>query len=220
MAKVGALNNATGRQGVKNPELIRERTDALARASASVFGKKGFHASRISDIVRSAGISQGSVYNYVNSKEDLLYLVCQEYLSAYRRRVNKALLGTKSPSERLKAVLMATIEVMREYRRHHLVLQREMHNLDPRARTRFLRDAAEFRGICEEVLVNATKDEGYEILHPRLVANILIHLPSLIVMRHWDLDEGISDEEVDAEIVDFLLKGLGLKSPENDSCGQ
>lgn len=196
---------------VKNPILIRERLAALASASVDVFASKGYHASRVSDIVKLAGISQGTAYNYVRSKEDLLYLVCHEYLTGFQTIVTRALEDAFSPREKLLKLIWATVRVTRDYRYHHLVLQRELHCLDRRSRTPFLRDAAKFRGICEDVLVEVRKDGDLPIAHPRLAANILIHLPSVFVMRGWDLGRDLTDEQIDAELVTFMLNGLGLQ---------
>lgn len=44
---------------------------ALAVAGRKVFESRGFLAARVADIVEEAGVSQGSFYNYWDSKEDL-----------------------------------------------------------------------------------------------------------------------------------------------------
>ena len=199
---------------IKNPILVRERLAALVRASVEVFASKGFHASRVSDVVKLAGISQGAAYNYVKSKEDLLYLVCRDYLDGYRRILTAALRDADGPRDRLLRLLTATVRVTREYRKHHLVLQRELHCLDRQARAPFLRDAAEFRRICQEILVGAAGQEGLHIEHPRLAANLLIHFPSVIVMRRWDIGPEVTDDQVDAGLISFMLKGIGLSVPE------
>ena len=200
---------------VKNPILVRERMAALVTASVEIFASKGFHASRVSDIVKLADMSQGAAYNYVRSKEDLLYLVCQDYLASYRRIITEALSDAVTPRDRLFCLLSATVRVMRQYRRHHLVLQRELHCLDRRARTPFLRDAAEFRGICQDILVKACKEQGLTIRHPRLAANLLIHVPSVVVMRRWDIGSDLTEDQIDADLIVFMLNGLGLSARES-----
>lgn len=200
---------------IKNPILVRERLAALVSASVEVFAVKGFHASRVSDIVKLAGISQGTAYNYIRSKEELLYLICRDYLAGYERVLTEEIADAHGPRERLLKLLAATIKVMREYRRHHLVLQRELHCLDRRARAPFLRDAAKFRSMCQAILADVSGQEGLRIEHPRLAANLLIHLPSVIVMRRWDLGCEMTEEQIDASLIAFMLNGLGLWAPQD-----
>ncbi|CAI8892849.1 Transcriptional regulator [Brevibacillus sp. IT-7CA2] len=49
-------------------ELSRSR---LLAAAASEFAAKGFHRTRVSDIVKTAGLTQASFYQYFDSKEGL-----------------------------------------------------------------------------------------------------------------------------------------------------
>src|SRR5450631_2797776 len=55
---------------VKNPVLVQARREALVRAAVDVFCDKGYHPSRIIDVANAAGVSHGTIYNYVGSKED------------------------------------------------------------------------------------------------------------------------------------------------------
>jgi AcrR family transcriptional regulator len=53
-------------------EAIRQaRTEEIVAAARQVFADRGFHATRMSDIARTAGVSQGTLYHYFRSKDDL-----------------------------------------------------------------------------------------------------------------------------------------------------
>ena len=103
------------KSNVKNPILVRERRLALVRAAVEVFYSKGFHGCRVSDVAEAAGISQGTVYNYVKSKEELLFMVCEDHLQAYERIVNAALQSANSSKGKFDALLRATVEVIRAW---------------------------------------------------------------------------------------------------------
>ncbi len=51
--------------------------DRLVAAGLEVFGRKGLHRSRMSDIAEVMGVSQGTLYNYVESKEALFGLLVE-----------------------------------------------------------------------------------------------------------------------------------------------
>ena len=54
-------------------ELQREvRRKQILDAALVVFGEKGFHASNVSDVAAQAGVSQGTIYWYFESKEELI----------------------------------------------------------------------------------------------------------------------------------------------------
>jgi AcrR family transcriptional regulator len=195
---------------VKNPILVRERRAALVRAAIDVFSAKGYHASRVADVAQAAGISQGTVYNYVGSKEDLLYMVCEDHLRGYERIVTSAMAKVTEPRERLEALLRATIEAIFSYRKHYIVMLRELHLVERERRRAFMRLAAEQRKICEDILCEIAQQEGFDVGNSLITANLMIFLPSFIISRGWDLRGKVSDEEIADTLVAFMRRGLGL----------
>jgi AcrR family transcriptional regulator len=52
-----------------------ERLTALAKAATEAFGRLGYRGTRTADVAAKAGMSAGSVFTYVESKEALFHLV-------------------------------------------------------------------------------------------------------------------------------------------------
>jgi AcrR family transcriptional regulator len=55
----------------QNQQIRRERQAQILNAARQVFAGQGFHAARMSDIAQAAGVSQGTLYHYFRSKDDL-----------------------------------------------------------------------------------------------------------------------------------------------------
>jgi AcrR family transcriptional regulator len=53
-------------------QLIEARRNQILDAAAEVFSQKGFHRATTKEIARTAGVSEGTIYNYFDSKGDLL----------------------------------------------------------------------------------------------------------------------------------------------------
>lgn len=63
----------------------RRRTEIL-EAAIKVFSEKGFHRSTTKEIAEAADIAEGTIYNYFESKEDLLISLIDSIANlAYRR---------------------------------------------------------------------------------------------------------------------------------------
>jgi AcrR family transcriptional regulator len=56
----------------KRQQLREERRKQILGAALAVFSEKGFHAANVSDVAARAGVSQGTIYWYFDSKEDLI----------------------------------------------------------------------------------------------------------------------------------------------------
>jgi AcrR family transcriptional regulator len=50
----------------------------ILNAAVRVFARKGYHASRVSDIAEEAGVAHGLLYHYFRSKEQLLETIFRE----------------------------------------------------------------------------------------------------------------------------------------------
>jgi TetR/AcrR family fatty acid metabolism transcriptional regulator len=55
-----------------------ERRRQILQASVKAFARKGYHACRVSDIAKEAGVAYGLVYHYYRSKETLLEAIFKE----------------------------------------------------------------------------------------------------------------------------------------------
>ena len=197
---------------VKNPILIRARRAVIVEAAIEVFWRKGFHSTRISDIAKVAGLSQGSIYNYIESKEALLYMVCEDHLSLYRDHVTNALADTATPRERITRLIDATVEATFLFRRHFMIMLREIHHIAPARRRAFMRLAAEQRKFCQDILEEAVSIDEIGSPDPALLANLLLFLPSFMAARGWDRGLSLDQSAVERDLRGFILRGLGIEA--------
>ena len=67
----------------------QRRRQELIDAAAKIFQDKGYEAASIQDVADALGILKGSVYHYIQSKEDLLFAVIQEVHESALRHMAK-----------------------------------------------------------------------------------------------------------------------------------
>jgi TetR/AcrR family transcriptional regulator, cholesterol catabolism regulator len=201
------------RTNTKDPELIRDRREQLIRAALEVFKKKGFHQTTVRDIGRAAALTQGTIYNYVRSKEDILFLVCDRVVTEYVESVQQAL-STGDARTRLEVALRGIARVMVERRSTILLLYHESHNLDRRALRSLLSRVNEFVVKVEQLVAEAITPRP---TRPRLrmLANILTFLPTMVALRGWALPQDLTHEQYIDEIVEFMMNGLGCIPEQN-----
>jgi AcrR family transcriptional regulator len=196
---------------VKKESLIQQRRQQLVAAAVAVIGRKGYHNTTVRDLVEEAGLTAGTIYNYVRTKDDILFLVCEHLVSTYHRAVLKAMEGSEDPLARLRAAIRAPIEAMEEHQDGILLLYNESHALNRDSIRAILRQVAAFIRLMETILTEA-RDAGYiEFEHGALAANIVTFLPAMIALRRWDLRRSVPREDMIEGLAEFLMRGLGLK---------
>ena len=194
----------------KNPARVRERRERLIDAAIQVFIEKGFHNATVRDIGRVANMTQGTIYNYVSSKDDILYLVCDRIVAEYNDQARKAVDTTHDPAGRVRSAVRAISEVMYRHRREIRLIYQDSHLLDARSRNVILARVEEFIGMFERIVADAARELERPLPYPHLSANILTFLPVMIALRGWSLRGDASPEVVVDEISEFVVRGLGF----------
>ena len=59
-------------KSTSHQRLIEERRNQILDAAALLFARKGYKGATIREIAREAGVAEGTIYNYFDSKHDLL----------------------------------------------------------------------------------------------------------------------------------------------------
>jgi len=99
---------------VEIPELVEKRQSQILEAAIELYGKQGYHVTTIREVAQRAGVSVGLIYQYVQDKEDVLFLALVEVLRSYQREVPRALEGLTDPMERFCAAVRAYGHVIDE----------------------------------------------------------------------------------------------------------
>src|SRR5690625_2640467 len=82
---------------VKDERLVEKRRNQIIQGAISLFKQKGFHRTTTREIAKASGFSIGTLYEYIRTKEDVLFLVYE----AINDHVNKHLeevIDLKEPS--------------------------------------------------------------------------------------------------------------------------
>jgi len=90
---------------IKNPKLIDLRRKQIIDGAIKVFTAKGYHSATVREIAEEAGLTMGSLYNYINTKEDIIYFVYDYITKVLRDEVRYAIADMTDPEERLKTAL-------------------------------------------------------------------------------------------------------------------
>jgi AcrR family transcriptional regulator len=137
---------------IKNPELVEQRHRQIVDAAVQLFINHGFHKTTTRQIARSAGISIGSLYEYIASKEDILYLVCDAIHAEVESAVSEAMARASGGRSSLAEVIREYFLVCNRMSDHILLIYQETQSLPPQWRKKVLENEVRITGIFMEVL--------------------------------------------------------------------
>lgn len=71
-----------------------DKRERILRAAIKVFARKGFYATRVSEIAKAAGVADGTIYLYFKNKDDVLISIFEDRISrllaVLRREIDEA----------------------------------------------------------------------------------------------------------------------------------
>jgi AcrR family transcriptional regulator len=80
----------------------RNRKHEVMRAAIDIFWRDGYAAASVQDVAASVGVLKGSLYYYIESKEDLLFQIIEDIDEQSRQILDEVLELDVEPVERLR----------------------------------------------------------------------------------------------------------------------
>lgn len=208
MPKVGAEAPRAAPRGTLN----EERWDEVLAAAAEVFVEKGYGQATVREIASRAGmLNQGSLYYYIQTKEDLLYaLIERSYHRAVAATAEDAETAAAPAPDRLRAFIRRWVDEVILCDNFTIVVGREFRSLDAQRREA-LRPLGDH---CERFvlgLLQAGVEEGHFDPALNLTASVMSIL-SLLNNSHRLVGAGgqISREDAMRWHITFILRGLAV----------
>jgi TetR/AcrR family transcriptional regulator, fatty acid metabolism regulator protein len=82
-----------------------DKRERILDAAVRVFARKGFHATRVSEVAKAAGVADGTIYLYFDSKEHLLVSLFEHRVERLLEYLERELPLAQSASQRLKRII-------------------------------------------------------------------------------------------------------------------
>ncbi len=89
-----------------------EKYHRIIAAATSVFAKKGFYQSKISEIAKEAQVADGTVYIYFENKDDILICLFEEQMQMVLDNMRFHLTGINDPVKKLEKFAMTHLELI------------------------------------------------------------------------------------------------------------
>lgn len=172
---------------VKDKNLIEVRRMEIVKAAVDLFVRKGFHKTTIREIAARFGMSVGTLYEYIRTKEDILFLVCDYIHSSFSKRIKPSLEISTDNTETLKRAIKIYFEIIDEMQDYIIFLYQETKSLPKDTRKYIFNAENEMTELFEEILRNGLKDKTFSLdkNEVRLVAHDIMVLGQMWAFRRW-----------------------------------
>ena len=201
---------------VKDPGLVERRRREIVDAAVKLFVENGFHKTTTRQIARAAGFSIGTLYEYVASKEDVLYLVCDAIHAEIENGVAEVMEQATGGWDALRGVIREYFLVCDRMSDHILLIYQETKSLTPQWQKKVLENEVRvtelFRGalegLCSKEGIKGPDDASLE-----LMAHNIMVLGHMWTFRRWFFRRRFRIEDYISHQTDLILRELTGSGP-------
>jgi AcrR family transcriptional regulator len=189
-----------------------ETEKAIREAAVRVIAKHGFQAASLREIAKEVGIRAPSLYNYIKSKEKLLYELLREPLTAMIAEYRTLTEGVTDPVTRLQIFTQVHLNFHLHSRLEVFIGNMELRSLSgPHYRTiTALRE--DYTRLLQQIIEDGVKQGVFTAPEPRVVT--LVMLGMLSGVNNWYKPDGkMSAEQMMQLHLDLAFRALGAQPP-------
>jgi AcrR family transcriptional regulator len=168
---------------IKNPERVAHRRTELIEVATKMFLERGFHNTSIRDIARACSFNVASLYMYVSSKDDILYLVAQDLMSAIAQRLANVELDPDSPRRSLEIGFAGYCQIASRFRRPIRLLYREVGFMPPNTRTNVIGTVSSVINYFESIITKGIEAGVFHPVPARLAALDIMLIAHMIALH-------------------------------------
>ncbi len=199
--------NSPGRARGTRQERSRERRRLLTEVVSQLIKERGFAGISVNEVAERASLSVGGLYRHIDTKSDLLELVCDEINLDLIEEMKAATAEQRGITAKLEAAI-------RVYWLRHwdssaaiLVTYREYPSFSAEAKKRYRNEEKRLAEFFADLIRAGTVAEEFREVDDRLLAYEIILLSHMRALKGYTF-EGRERDAVLAEVLELIFSRL------------
>ncbi|MDA3941611.1 MAG: TetR/AcrR family transcriptional regulator [Spirochaetia bacterium] len=193
------------------------RRNSILEGAEKIFCEKGYYKASTKLVAKTAGVGEGTIYNYFKNKRQLLLSLLEKIVM---EPIKKIMMENPpdNPEQFLKLVIENRSNFVKKYGSLLASLLTEI-SKDPKLMDDFYQKIIRpFSDLLENYLQKQESTGRFRAINPLIISNGIIGAIWLnSAFKESSLDnryQNISQEELTEELIDWIIGGLITKIPE------
>ncbi|HEX7457634.1 MAG TPA: TetR/AcrR family transcriptional regulator [Ginsengibacter sp.] len=183
------------------------KKDVITRKASALFRKKGFPATSMRDIAEAIGIEAPSLYNHIESKNEILKDICFRIAKSFTDYLREVELSPKSNLSKIESIIRFHISMMIEEYESVYISNHEWKHLPEPFLSDFMNRRRNYRSRLAAILQKGIDKK--EIRPVNSYVSVLTILSAINGIEGWQK----SGKKVDAKLLEenmikILIEGL------------
>jgi len=187
--------------------LSDRRRRQIFEGACEVISKKGYGDASIRAIAEAAELPASTMYEYIDSKEDILFMITSECMKELFRYFHEQLVSGGSARKRLNNAIGAYVRYIGKNRKYINLVYRETRALNKSNRQKIFDIEKEFMKLWEEIFSYGNETGEFRVANTDLTANMAYFFCTVWSLRYWSIG-GYSEEEITESLINFIDSGV------------
>ena len=183
------------------------RLEEVLQSAANIFFAKGFHATSIEDVARDVGMLKGSLYYYINSKDDLLFRLLLAGIEDSDAFIAQQIDPQGEPAAQLERAIRAQIDYIIQNRVPFGLFLHEFDSLSGKRQHKLIAVMSRYNNRFVD-LVRKGQEQGKLIDgEPWVIVNGILGMCNWLY-RWYDPDQVSDSEQIKSVFVKMIFAGI------------
>lgn len=195
MAKIKNKNNGT-------------KKEVIVEAATRLFREKGFKAASMRDLAEAVGVEAASLYNHIQSKEELLQEICFKVANEFNQKCDEIENNAELSSiQKVEAMLRFHIRQMFQHYEMVIVADRDWKHLSDPYYSNYHSQRRAYRKRLASLIEKGIAQQEIKQVDAPTVVLIMLHAVNGIESWHRS-KEKISPKQLEENMVLIMIEGL------------
>ena len=186
------------------------KREEIILAAVKLFERKGYAATSVQDISNALGFTKAALYYYVDSKDEILWKICDKTMSTAERRMQELMKVEMDPVSRLKQIIINHIRNIQDEIPYMTVFFSEKSQLPAEKLKVITERERQYVTMISEVIREGTVQGKFKPIAPLIATYGILGMCNWIC--HWYNSAGCLKPEQIAEIfISMVLTGLHME---------
>lgn len=185
-----------------------EKYEAILEAAVKVIAANGYRNSQINKIAKKAGVADGTVYLYFDSKEEIMVDIHNEFLGGFIEEVRRGMMGINDSPGKLKKLVEAHLTILEKDYDLAVVVMVELRQPDPVLRRATSDVLKRYFRLIEELIEQGQANGSFNPELNKFLARRMIFGTLDEIVISWVYNPNRSLSDLVPQVYKMLLNGL------------
>lgn len=179
----------------------------IFETSMKLFADKGYDATSVEEITATVGVAKGTLYYHFSSKEEIFHFLVEEGMKLLRNSVEIKTENLENPVDKIRAVLVIQLKVMRKYDEFITILLSQIWGNEPRHQ-QFRVYIYEYLNLIESFIEEGIQKGVFRECNTRLIAETIFGTICPLKIDKLEKPEEFDADVIVEELMKYIVHGI------------